>query len=56
MPKVTHPDKNTYVYNCECGAEITFITDTTPKRLIKCFKCGKKDEVEWDKKNANKRF
>lgn len=54
MPKVKHPSKDTYIYECECGAEITLHTDMPVKRLIKCFKCGKKDEVEWEKHYAKR--
>jgi predicted SprT family Zn-dependent metalloprotease len=49
MPKVKRTSENIYQYQCECGTEITFETDTPPKRLVKCFKCGKKESVDFPK-------
>jgi hypothetical protein len=35
-----------YKYVCECGCEVVFYTSAPPKRLPKCFKCGKTLELE----------
>jgi len=54
MPKVKRINATTYQYQCECGAEIELITDMPVKRLPKCFKCGKKQEMIMDKSENKK--
>ena len=51
MPKLDKISDTHYRYNCECGCEINYYTDTPPKRVPKCFEClGKGTKIE-DKKN-----
>jgi predicted SprT family Zn-dependent metalloprotease len=52
MPKVKQIGTNSYQYICECGAEIELHQDFPLKRAIKCFQCGKKDEIFAEKKHA----
>jgi predicted SprT family Zn-dependent metalloprotease len=52
MPKVKQIGTNSYQYQCECGAEITLHQDFPLKKAIKCFQCGKKDELEREKNHV----
>jgi hypothetical protein len=52
MPKVKQIGTNSYQYTCECGAEITLHQDYPLKKPIKCFQCGKKDEIFKGVKNG----
>ena len=54
MPKVKQIGTNSYQYTCECGAELELHQDFPVKRVVKCWKCGKKDADEYDKKRGGK--
>jgi hypothetical protein len=48
MPAYTKTGKHTYCYKCQCGKDMTLITNETPGRLVKCFECIKEEEKKYE--------
>lgn len=49
MPVVKQIKKNCFEYQCSCGETINLEWDERerpPKKLVKCFKCIKKEYIE----------
>lgn len=53
MPAYTRTSDGGYKYTCICGTEIVYYHDTQehPKRLVKCFECIKKENMNKEKKS-----